>query len=312
MLDYATLKNVEVGDGYIVGNVDSDTNVKGLDYLDNNELCGHFEGVNIFMDWLDKHIAQGRHTYGSDSHKTGSGKFYKFPTYDEAINVFKNDPASLLKFDELDDGLRSGDSAGNTVDYDIVGDFIDMGRFVEGVPETFGFLKDGNPRSKRMKIYVNGMFSHRVDQAILNKRAVRIQRLTDWLESNGIRCEITSFFSNDNWHCEIVVKKFDEIFNINDIAVVSDSDFFRRAQFQFGEFSPTLNNWGYGSPVDFWGAYGRNKKRFATEYNSEYALMIGGSVSMLDNAFDNAEKTIKEKIENDDSEELIGFLEGYS
>ena len=312
MIDYSTLDNIEVGDGYIVGNRGSNTNVKGLDYLAHEELCGHFDGVNTFMEWLEANRNNGRRKYGSDSQSKGKSGFHKFESYEEAINVFKNDPASLIKFDEAEDGLHSGDSAGNTVDYDIVGDFIDMGRFVEGVPETFGFLKDGNPRSKRMRIAVYGMFSAGVNQQKINERAVRIQRLTDWLESNGIRCEITAFWSNDNWHCEVVVKKFDEIFNINDIAVASDSEFFRRAQFQFAEFSPTLNSWNYGNPRDFWIAYDRHKKQFASEYNAEYSMVVGGETYNIGGAFDVAEKMIKTRIEEDNAEEVVGILEGFS
>lgn len=306
MIDYSKLKNLEVGDGYIVGELNGRAS---LPYLKENELCGRFEGVNTLIDWLD---VQKRERHGSNSSSKGRDEFHRFESYEKAMDVFKNDPSSIADFDESDDMVHSGESSGNSVEYDLTGDFIDIGRFVEGIPEVFGNMVDGNPRGERIKILVNGMFSHHVHHDLINKRALRIKRLVDWLENNGIRSEITVLFSNDNWHCEVVVKKFDEIFDINQVAISSNPDFFRRAQFRFAEFSKTLNSWNYGSPVDFWRYF--NKENHRSEYNQEYSLVIGGNTDSynIDTEFDRIEKDIMKAIEDDVNDKVFVAMEGYS
>ena len=253
-----------------------------------------------------------RERKGDSSDDTGRGDFQKFSSYEEAVNVFLSDPSSIANFDESDENLKSSDSSGNSIEYDLTGDFIDIGRFVEGIPEVFGNMVDGNSRGKRMKILMNGMFSWHVNQKDINHRALRIKRLVDWLETNGVRSEITTLFSSDNWHCELVVKRFDEVFDINQVAISSDSDFFRRLQFRFAEYSETLNPYRYGSPVDFWNSF--RKENFRSEYNQEMSLVVGGNTDSynIDSEFDRIEKSISDAIENDTNDEVFVVMEGYS
>lgn len=301
LIDYNTLKDKQKGSGYILGLYDKSRSQSKLNYLggQGDELVGRFEGVNTFIDFVKENYPKGK--YSSDSTKNGGdGDFHRFKSYDEALDTFRNHPEKIAEFVENDDKILGGDSAGNSIDYDITGDYIDMGRFIEGIPESFGLLFDGNPRSKRIDILVTGMFSWRVSHDSINYRAERIKRLVDWLEANHIRCRITYLFTNDNWHCEIGVKQFDEIFDINDLAIVSHPEFFRRLQFRFAEWSPSLNTWNYGSSADFWRAY--NDTMIETDYNNEYGMLIGSDIprrldkAHIDSEFDKLEKQIQENI----------------
>nr|DAH82352.1 MAG TPA: hypothetical protein [Caudoviricetes sp.] len=310
LIDYNTLADIERGDGYIFGKV-CDKTKTSLKYLENKELCGKFEGVDIFLNALtDTSLKTGK--YGNSSRKMGKNGFNLFETYAEAMDTFKNNPSKVANFIEKDDKILGGDSAGMGVEYDVTGDFIDMGRYVEGIPETFGNMYNGNPRSKRVNILIPAMVSWGVDHELINKRSERVKRLVDWLETNQVRCAVTIVFTNDNWHCEIVVKKFDEVFNINDIAIATHSEFFRRCQFKFGENSPVLAD-GYGSSICFWHNT-RLEDIVKQEYNNEFNVVIGGKliyVDQIDNNMNELEKELKKRIFEDQNEEnFIGCMLG--
>lgn len=310
LIDYNTLKDIERGDGYIFGKF-CDKTKTSLKYLENKELCGKFEGVDTFLNALtDTSLAKGK--YGNSSQRRGKDDFNLFETYVEAIDTFKNNPSKVANFIEKDDKILGGDSAGMGVEYDVTGDFIDMGRYVEGIPETFGSMYNGNPRSKRVNILIPAMVSCGVNHELINKRSERIKRLVDWLETNQIRCAVTVMYTNDNWHCEIVVKKFDEVFNANDIAIATHSEFFRRCQFKFGESSPVLTD-GYGTSICFW----RNTRLediIKQEYNNEFNVVIGGKliyVEQIERNMDELEEVLKKTIFEDQNEEnFIGCMLG--
>lgn len=310
LIDYNTLKDIERGDGYIFGKFCNKTKTS-LKYLENKELCGKFESVDIFLNALtDTSLAKGN--YGNSSRKMGKNSFNLFETYVEAMDTFKNNPSKVANFIEKDDKILGGDSAGMGVEYDVTGDFIDMGRYVEGIPETFGNMYNGNPRSKRVNILIPAMVSLGVDHELINKRSERVKRLVDWLETNQVRCAVTVMFTNDNWHCEIVVKKFDEVFNINDIAIATHSEFFRRCQFKFGESSPVLTD-GYGTSICFWHNT-RLEDIIKQEYNNEFNVVIGGKlmyVDQIERNMDELEEVLKKTIFEDQNEEnFIGCMLG--
>lgn len=310
LIDYNTLADIERGDGYIFGRVGNRTKTK-LKYLEIRELCGKFEGVDIFLNALtETSLKTGK--YGNSSQRRGKDNFYFFDTYDEAIDTFKNNPSKVANFIEKDDKILGGDSAGMSVDYDVTGDFIDMGRYVEGIPETFGNMYNGNPRSKRVNILIPAMASCGVNHELINKRSERVKRLVDWLETNQVRCAITVMYTNDNWHCEIVVKKFDEVFNVNDIAIATHSEFFRRCQFKFGESSPVLTD-GYGTSICFWHNT-RLEDIIKQEYNNEFNVVIGGKliyVDQIERNMNELEKELKKRIFEDQTEEnFIGCMLG--
>lgn len=310
LIDYNTLEDIERGDGYIFGKV-CDKTKTNLGYLDNRELCGRFEGVDIFLNALtETSLKTGK--YGDSSQNVGKDDFYFFETYDEAMDTFKNNPSKVAGFMQKDEKILGGDSAGMSVEYDITGDFIDMGRYVEGTPETFGSMYNGNPRSKRVNILIPAMISCGVDHELINKRSERIKRLMDWLEASEVRCAVTVIYTNDNSHCEIVVKKFDEAFNINDIAIATHSDFFRRCQFKFRENSPTLD-WGYGNSKQFWRETSL-EDIIKQDYNNEFNVVIGSHLrhkKQIDKDMDDLENRLSKRIfEEESNETILGCMLG--
>lgn len=236
------------------------------------ELCGSFRGLNTFLDFVRD--MQGTRSYtDSDSYNSG---FNHFRTFAAAMDAYRNNPSSVCSFKENDTHLSDDGENGNMVDYETTGSFIDIGRFLEGVPEAFGFMREGNPSNRRVNIYLNLGWVHFIEPDVINARSSRIVRLIDWLEAQQVRVQLTCIASGDNSHTEIVIKEHDEPLDVNDIAVVSHTDFFRRAIFRFREYSKKVTS-DYGSSADFSDSV--SDKTFYPDNNSEFSIFIDSIVN---------------------------------
>jgi len=214
------------------------------------ELVGRFEGVRTFIDFIESGTVFGNRepNYMRDSSRedTRGSDWVRYKTYDEAVNKMLTEPQVFRSYTEADIKLKDYEApTGNAIDYEITGDFIDVGRVLEGIPEAFGSMKNGNVTNKFASIVVAGMSHCGIEQETINERSSKVMRLVDMLEANNVRCRVTVVFSNDNWHCEIVTKQYQDKLDIDDIAVATSADFFRRLQFSFAEHSQTKSS-NYG------------------------------------------------------------------
>lgn len=249
MKSIAQYENLEtkkhlIGDGYEVGEL---TNVasyqllqKGWSLLD-GELCGRFNGVRTFVDFLQtnhKKFGTRKPKDDDSSRRVEYGdRWVKFSTYDECLNEIRNKPETFRHFTEADIRIREWEANGNDADFDVTGDFIDIGRALSGEPECFGTMRNGIQTKRFANIVVNGNHACRVDQDWIDHKAERVTRLVDFFEANNVRVNLTIVFSNNNSHLEIVVKQYNDVLDINDVAIALSADFFRRFEFHFSEHS---------------------------------------------------------------------------
>lgn len=216
-----------------------------LDYMRHGELVGWFDSTTRFINFLRSDMPEPKFEKASIKNDGGSG-FNAFKSYDEALDTFINHPSKVRGYNESDVVLHDGDNAGNAALYDVTGDFLDVGRFLEGEPECFGVMTNGNPRSWRVNLMVNIGWWCGVDFSTIVHRSRRIQRLVDWLESQQIRTSLTAVSSSNCAHVEILVKDHDQVLDMNDVAIVSHPEFLRRLCFRFKEYSKTIE-YGYGN-----------------------------------------------------------------
>lgn len=294
MIDFSTLKNKKQGEGFIVGELSAYHPT--LQYLKPGTLVGQFDGVNAVLNFLEKYQAEPMRGKSSVS-KGGDGGFYKFTTYKEAMDIFMNKPESIVKYDQAELQIKDVNEAGNNVEYDVTGDFIDMGRYLEGVPEVFGSMHMGNARNRRVTIIISLNQWAGMKEKDINHRSERILRLVDALENNGVRCEIRAISSTQCEHCEVIVKQYNESLVISDLAVAMHSEFLRRCMFRFKEYSTTFQS-GYGSPIMFTDSITREPSLIETELNDEIAIYIGNDMpgSIIDQRFEQAEAILEWEI----------------
>jgi hypothetical protein len=234
----------------------------------------------------------------SDSRSHSDG-FNTFGNLKEANDVFLNNPESIRGFSILDEKLVSREAPGKDVQFDVTGDYIDIDRYLEGVPENFGQAIMGNPRTVFATINVLLSAVHWTSAEYMLHKQKRVMRLVDWLEQQGIRTQIVLSADSEVWHAEIIVKQFHDPFDLNQLAVGMHPDFFRRTCFLIMEQSKTWT-WGYGSSLEY---DARMLKHKSNEDDGLY-VYVGGyipyennSTKKLDEDFDKIEDHIQNMID---------------
>lgn len=252
MFEFTTAVNVTRATGNVVegtmkGDVDFYVRSPRAHGAMRNALAIRAESVYDFLNYLDEHMPTARQKGSSDrSSSEYGGEFHTFRNYAEARDAFKNRPETLLSYDESNDDLTSLDSVGNEVVYDVTGDYIDVGRFIEGDPEHFGVMVGGNPNNLFATLVLNLSAPWYISKSVLAAKARRIMRLVDWMEGQGIRTEILAIKVSQCAYAEIVVKRFQDVLDMNALAIVSHPDFYRRSIFRVIEYSSTYES-GYGT-----------------------------------------------------------------
>ena len=266
----------------------------GNDLVQDGEMVGFFDGVNTVLDSIAEYMPTPRKDKSSTD--TGRGDFNSFETYEQAFNTYRHDPSAVRKFEEADLELTDADAAGIAVEYGVTGDYLDVGRYLEGEPEAFGVMANGNPRGRRVNILFNIDAVWSLAPETINARGHRMQRLVDWLEARQVRTALTAVSSATCAHVEIVVKHHDEQLDMNDIAVVGHGDFFRRMIFRFMEYSDRWRG-GYGHAFHLAG-YLENQKLKLDE-GQELTIVVSNQIQdtkHVNSEFDKAEKKLAEAL----------------
>lgn len=291
-IDDTKLKIKDQGTGYKVGEVDKVT--RDFSYLEKGAIVTEFEGVQSMLTYVRDNMKTAKQNKSS----VGRGSFWYFNSYKEAMDVYTTSPEKIRVFDENDSQILGGDSGGKDVRYDVTGDYLDVGRYVEGIPEVFGSMYNGNPRGQRVNIIMSIDWQGSTSTATINARSKRVLRLIDWLEAQGVRTKLMVACSSETNHSELTLKHYDEPLELNDIAVTNHSDFLRRIMFRVIEHSKTFQD-GYGSSVKFNEAISKNPKLMSKDnYSNELDIFIGTDRDVfIDKVFDDLEKALVDKLE---------------
>jgi len=184
------------------------------------------------------------------SSKEGSSDgFYSFDSYEDAWDTFAHRPYELAVFREADSMIRIFDTPGIEIDFDVVGDDLDMGRFLEGDPLCYSHMVMGNSTNVVATLYVSTSAPYWVGKSAFAAKVARICRLCDWLETNRVRTRIIAIEANQCGLIEVTVKDFADPMYLPNVAVVAHGDFLRRIIFRVNEHSKTWQH-GYGTAIN--------------------------------------------------------------
>lgn len=262
--------------------------------VQNNELACRFQGILSCINFLENNQVFGNrqpNTNTDESYKTHhDNDWTRYSSYDEAVKVIRKSPESFRDFTEADIRLTDINSAGNNTYFETTGDFLDVGRFMEGQPECFGVMCDGRIQHRFCSIIVSLSTQCDVRRETVATKASRVLRLVDALEANNIRCELSIFSSNQCCHMETIVKHYNDPLDINDFAVALSPDFFRWCVFRLTEHSDTMD-YGYGHAALY------NGKLWIDD-DADNTIYIDGlntnNKDKIIKQFDNIEKEISE------------------
>ena len=260
-----------------------------------------FESVaDVFRTIESQNWTPKRHKTSDDRGRSGS--FHTFSSLDEAIDVYVNHPERIRQFNNNDIKLESIESPGKDVYHDVIGDFIDMGKFLDDDPECMGNATLGNPRSIFATINIMVAKVHYTRNDYINQLQRRVIRLVDWLENQNIRCQIVATSVTECANVSVIVKEYTDPIDLNDLAIVCHGDFLRRIIFLIKEQSKTWSG-GYGSAID----YDKRMIKYAPEPEDGMYIYVGGympydgdndGIDELNKAFDVIETRIKRQVED--------------
>lgn len=138
-----------------------------------------------------------------------------------------------------------------TFAWDVVGDFVDVGRYLTGEPECFGAEQETGEQlsGKVVTIRINACVSGALQPEAIIARGVSVLVAVDLLESLGRRCEVivsqatstvrhggAGSTANLRLDCNVTVKKAGQPLDIDRLAyAVAHPGWFRRLGFKFME-----------------------------------------------------------------------------
>lgn len=264
-------------------------------YLKKGAKTGFFESPVEFFNALKSQMPTPGYEGSSDSY---SGDFNTFKNYKEAWDKFANEPGSLDSKNRLNEMLQAKEETGQTIEYGVTGDFLDVGLYLEGDPECWSSLTYGHPRRFRIDLQIDLMTVCYVNEKDMNHRLQRIIRLVDWAAKNGVAMRIVAVSSNQCGHAEIVIKEYDERLNMNNLIVTAHSEFFRRMFFRFVEYSKTIT-YGYGQPY-LYSAINKDSSSSSVETLRINVYNGGNSMNAktIDKEFDELEEQIQEHVKH--------------
>lgn len=250
------------------------------------------------MNWTPQNAKESNSRGGGDG-----SSFHTFKSLDEAKDVFENHPETIRQFSINDDRLERPESPGKDVLYDITGDFLDIDRYLTGEPEMFGNAVMGNPKNIFCTINILTSFVWWTSPEYQLTKQKRVLRLVDWLESQGVRCQIVAQEDSSCAFISTVVKEYQDPFNLNDLAVVCHPDWLRRIMFLVIEQSKTFS-YGYGSSID----YDKKMQKYIPQPEDGMYIYVGGyiplnrdeknDIKQLNEEFDALEKKVMELVDS--------------
>lgn len=294
MFDFLPLQNFKQdasSQGVVVGTITG--GVPFTTHTEDGEIAVYADSLQHLLAAMPIHFPSPRHSGSSATRKDAYDDFYNLKDYDEALKIFSEEPYKIRKFQAKEENVRVPDNSGNEVLFDLTGDFLDIGRVIEGHPEHFGYTTMGNPRGMFATVVVNLDAVCTISESTLNARAERVVRLVDWLESQRIRTEIIAFSIGTCGYLEVVIKHAHDPLDLDTLAVVGHSDFFRRIMFRIMEYSSTWS-YGYGLPITIY------QKRMTLPDIQTSGLLIYSeiheSTEEIHKSFDRGEKELEQAI----------------
>lgn len=288
MIEAHEIKVVDSGVGYTIGEMPHD---HPASVSDEHALFCLFDGVDNMLNFVAEKMPDPKN--GDSSVNDGRDDFNAFDTYEQAMETFRYSPKEVVKFDPSEIRIKDESESGQRVDYDVVGDYIDMGRYMEGIPESWGSMHSGTARNRRINITINLSQWWGVEHGDITHRGERLLRLIDALEAGGVRTMLTGISDTECEHVEVILKRHDEPLTISDLAVVTHPEFLRRILFRIKEHSKTWD-YGYGSAVG-WSRLMEDPELLHSDNNDEMNIFVDSNmqgIEFIDQTFDKLEKLL--------------------
>ena len=127
------------------------------------------------------------HLENGSSHRITTDKSWVEQGWDETLELLRSGWAKGVDaIDIIAEQIKTTineDATEYLVDYEVTGDFLDVGRVLEGVPETFGFIEAQEQPREELNIIINLGASAGCDAKLLYNRGAVVVAIIDQLQA---------------------------------------------------------------------------------------------------------------------------------
>lgn len=198
--------------------------------------------IRAFVDYVSNHKPKsGSSTY------THNDSWYGTKSLDQAIDLFRNKRHELLPKGFKQQYIKNINANGIDVEYNVTGDYLDMGRYMSGEPEVFGTNINGDLTGKVVSVYINASVSASYDAEDVMLGAEKLAEVINALYVSGARVSTTFMSAEETQWIEVKLNDFGDPLDPVDLVAVASPSFIRRLCFAVNNY---YNLSTHGSIVD--------------------------------------------------------------
>lgn len=198
--------------------------------------------IRAFVDYVSNHKPKdGSSTYTSDA------GWYGTSSLDQAIDLFRNKRHELLPKGFQQKYIKNVNANGIDVEYNVTGDYLDIGRYMSGEPEVFGTNINGDLTGKVVSVYINASVTAHWSAEEVMQGAEKLAETINALYISGAKVSTTFMSAEETQWVEVKLNDFGDPLDPVDLVAVASPSFIRRLCFAVNNYHSVST---HGSIVD--------------------------------------------------------------
>ncbi|OQX58595.1 MAG: hypothetical protein B5M52_05155 [Helicobacteraceae bacterium 4484_230] len=199
-------------------------------------------------------------------------------TWEEYIDLLDNGDKEVMKKLKIITNKTTGDlhkkykDVISSYQYDVTGEFFDIGLVLSGVPEVWLQPVIEQEEKQRIDIIINGSFDSAQKKDTITENIGYLLGLLKVLEECGVETSVKmiagvqNYWERSRTNKSIIlittVKQYDEPINFKKVSALISPTYLRRGMFKIEEVTAKMNlAGGYGKPMKFKGTIEIHHKR---------------------------------------------------
>ena len=187
--------------------------------------------INALVDYVSKHIPKK-----GSSIEVGDKEWFGTSSLDGAIDLFRNNRSRLLPKGFKRHKINNVHSLGTDVEFNVTGDYLDMGRYMSGEPEVFGTNINGDLTGKIVRVYINASVTAYWDADVVMWGAEKLAETINALYLSGAKVSTTFMSAEETQWIEVKLNDFGDPLDPVDLIAVASPAFIRRLCFAINNY----------------------------------------------------------------------------
>lgn len=187
--------------------------------------------INALVDYVSKHIPKD-----GSSIEVGDKEWFGTSSLERAIDLFRNNRSGLLPKGFKQHKINNVHSLGIDVEFDVTGDYLDIGRYMSGEPEVFGVNINGDLTGKVVSVYINASVTAHWSAEEVMQGAEKLAETINALYISGAKVSTTFMSAEETQWIEVKLNDFGDPLDPVDLIAVASPAFIRRLCFAINNY----------------------------------------------------------------------------